>query len=158
MTDASPNTHLTDYRLVLRWPVQWGDQDAFGHVNNTVYFRWFETGRIDYMSRLGFDPWYEQHKIGPILASIRCDYRRQVKYPDEVEIGTRVTRLGRSSVQIEHRIYSRTQQTVVAEGDSTIVVFDYLKQKPTGIPDEIRQAIEAHEGRTFDAPEARPQP
>ena len=142
---------LADYRFSIPWPVQWGDQDAFGHVNNTVYFRWFETARIAYMNQIGLDDWYERERIGPILASIQCNYRRQVKHPDTVTIGAKATRLGRTSVQIVHAVWSDVQQAIVAEGDSTIVVFDYRAQRPTPIPDDIRRAIETFEKRSFSA-------
>ena len=136
---------MDDYRFVLTWPVQWGDQDAFGHVNNTVYFRWFESARIAYMDQLGLDDLYRTQQIGPILASIRCNYRRQLHYPDTVQIGARVTRLGRSSIAMEHRIVSVQQGEIVADGDSTLVVYDYRAQKSHPIPSELRQAIEAFE-------------
>lgn len=140
---------LTDYHAILHWPVQWGDQDAFGHVNNTVYFRWMESGRIAYMDLLGLDDLYQTQRVGPILASIKCDYRRQLHYPDTVEIGTKVTRLGRTSLSVVHAIYSQRQQAIVAEGDSTLVVFDYKTQQSTPIPAELRAAIERFEQRCF---------
>jgi acyl-CoA thioester hydrolase len=118
-------------------------------VNNTVYFRWFETARIEYMHRVNFDDWLPNKGIGPILAAIRCQYRRPIVYPDQVLIGTRITRLGRSSIDMEHRLWSEAQQLVAAEGDSTIVVYDYRQSLPTPIPPEVRHAIEQIEGRTF---------
>jgi len=140
---------LSDYQFVLPWPVQWGDQDAFGHVNNTIYFRWFESARIEYMNRLGLDDLYEKERVGPILASIKCDYRRQLHFPDTVRIGARVSRLGRSSIGMEHRLVSESQNAVVAEGDSTLVVFDYKTQQSCPIPEALRAAIEAFEQRKF---------
>lgn len=140
---------LAEFRLVIRWPVQWGDQDAFGHVNNTVYFRWFESARIEFLDRLGLSALMQRERIGPILAAIGCNYRRQVKFPDHVQIGARITRLGRTSMTMEHRLYSEALGQIVADGESTIVVFDYQRQKPVGIPAEIRQAVEQFEGRSF---------
>jgi len=140
---------LPDYRFTLTWPVQWGDQDAFGHVNNTVFFRWMESARIAYMDRLGLDSLYKSRRIGPILASIKCEYRRQLHYPDTVEIGARVSRMGRSSIGLEHQVFSQAQQAVVADGDSTLVIFDYNAQQSHPIPDDLRAAIEAIEQRTF---------
>lgn len=140
---------LSDYHYSIVWPVQWGDQDAFGHVNNTIYFRWMESARIAYMNQLGLDDLYQSRRIGPILASIKCEYRRQLRYPDTVEIGARVSRLGRSSIGLEHCIYSQAQQAVVAEGDSTLVIFDYNAQQSHPIPADLRAAIESLEKKTF---------
>jgi acyl-CoA thioester hydrolase len=140
---------LAEFPVVVRWPVQWGDQDAFGHVNNTVYFRWFETCRIEYLERLGFNAMMQRAQIGPILAAIKCQYRKPVTFPDTVQIGARVTRLGRASVDMEHRLYSEAMKVVAADGDSTIVVYDYHKAKSTAMDAEMRAAIERLEGRTF---------
>jgi acyl-CoA thioester hydrolase len=147
---------LADFPAVIRWPVQWGDQDAFQHVNNTVYFRWFESVRIIYLEDIGLQALMEREQIGPILAAMSCQYRSPVTYPDAVHIAARVTRLGRSSMTMEHRVYSEAQQSIVAEGDSTLVVFDYKVQKPQPIPPEIRRAIEQREGKEFPMAGAKP--
>lgn len=143
---------LSDYRVVVSYPVHWGDQDAFGHVNNTVYLRWFESGRIFYFDSIGVSDHYEATKVGPIMASIRCDYRFPVTYPDTIQVGSRVSRIGRSSLAMDHAIVSLRRDLIVAEGTSTIVVYDYTKAKSTPVPDAIRRAIADREGRSFDPP------
>jgi acyl-CoA thioester hydrolase len=140
---------LAHFPVAIRLQVQWGDQDAFQHVNNIVYFRWFETVRIVYLETIGLQAMMETEHIGPILAAISCQYRSPVTYPDVVHLGTRVTRLGRSSIAMDHQIYSQAQQALVAEGESTLVVFDYQQQKSRPIPAEIRRAIEQCEGKEF---------
>lgn len=137
-----PHTH------VITWPVQWGDQDSFQHVNNTVYFRWMESARIEYFHWAGLGEMTNQG-IGPILASIKCDYRRQLKYPDSLLISSSIVSIGRSSLKMVHRIYSTAQQAVAAEGDSVIVMFNYDTQRPVRVPDELRAKIEAAEGRSL---------
>src|SRR5678815_2496598 len=92
------------YAVWVTLPVQWGDQDAFGHVNNTVYFRWFESARIAYGTRIELSESGDGRKIAPILAAINCNYRRQLKYPDTVHVGARIIRIGRSSLTMEHRL------------------------------------------------------
>lgn len=138
---------LADYPVILTLPVQWGDQDAFGHVNNTVPIRWMESARIAYMERMGWTEWCAPQGLGPILAAIHCNYRRQINFPDTIQIGARVTRIGRTSFTMEHACFSDSQQAIVADGDSVIVVFDYASQKPTPMPADLRQAIEAIEGK-----------
>lgn len=140
---------LAGFPVVVRWPVQWGDQDAFGHVNNTIFFRWFETARIAYLERLGLARLSTSDPLGPILAQIGCNFRRQVGYPDWVVIGTRVTRLGRTSFGMEHVLVSEAQRAVAADGQSTIVVFHYERQRPEPIPDALRAQIEAMEGKSL---------
>lgn len=148
---------LAAYPVVVPWPVQWGDQDAYGHVNNTVYFRWVETARIAYMERLfaaDDSPPSEKaaglRDIEPILAAISCNYRRQVTWPDTVRIGMRVTRIGRSSLRMEHKLWSDAQQAVVADGEGTVVTFDYAKNQSYPVPDHMRAAIVRLEGRPIE--------
>jgi len=140
---------LADFPLVVSLPVQWGDQDAFLHVNNTVYLKWCESARIAYVDRIGLSESMTRDQIGVILAAISCNYRKPVTYPDTIRCGAKITRLGRSSLTMEHVITSEAQQKIVADAQSTLVVFDYRRQASEPIPEEIRQAIEELEGRSL---------
>jgi len=126
---------------VLELPVIWADQDAMGHVNNTVFLRWFESARIAYLERLDLlhDP--DRSSIAPILASVTCDFRQQVRYPDTVLIGASVERIGNSSLTVRHRVTSRSTGQVVAEGQSVMVLFDYEAQRSVPISTKLRSAI-----------------
>jgi len=143
-------SELVDFPTVIRFPIHWGDQDAFGHVNNTVPIRWFESSRIGYIEQGCSDLMRNRNEMGPILASITCNYRRQLHYPDTVRVGARVSRLGRSSLTMEHVVYSETHGEIAADGSSVIVIFNYETNRPTRIPDEVRAAIEQVEGHSFD--------
>ncbi len=147
---ASALALLAQFKIVISIPVQWGDQDAFGHVNNTIYLRWFESARIVYLERIGMLELHEAENVGPILASVACDYRRPLTYPDTVLVGARVTRIGRTSFGMEHAAASVEHAVIAAEGKSTLVVFDYHKEKSHPVPQALRQAIAALEGRAFD--------
>jgi acyl-CoA thioester hydrolase len=141
---------LAKFPVVITLPVQWGDLDAFGHVNNTVPHRWFESARIELFGRIGLLDFFREERRGPILAANSCDYRRQINFPDTVQIGICIARIGRTSIGFEHAIVSETQNAVVAEGTSTTVFFDYTAKKPHPVPDAVRRAIEALERRSFD--------
>jgi acyl-CoA thioester hydrolase len=130
-------------------PIQWGDQDAFGHVNNTIYLRWFESARISYGRQIDLGDLEEGKKIGPILAAISCQYRRQLTFPDTVHVGARITRIGRSSITMEHRVLSESLRAIAADGDSILVTFDYAAQKSIALPAAVRARIEALEGKSF---------
>ncbi len=141
---------LADFPVVVSWPVQWGDQDSFGHVNNTVYFRWVETARIKYLERM--EPFHAagDPSLEPILAAISCNYRRQVQYPDTMQVAIRVTRIGRSSITMEHKLWSDAQQAIVADGQGTVVTFDYTANRSCPVPAEMRAAIVRLEGRSVE--------
>ena len=137
------------YHVVITLPVQWGEQDAFQHVNHAVYFRWFESARIAFWDRVGLWDMVKLSRVGPILAAVSCDYRRQLTYPDTVHVGSRVVRLGRTSFTMKQVVVSSAQRAVAAEGQSTIVVFDYAASASTPIPAGLRQAIEHLHGHAF---------
>ncbi len=149
VSDGDQPDVLVDFPTVIRLPIHWGDQDAFGHVNNTVPIRWFESSRIAYIERGCSDLMQDSQKLGPILASITCNYRRQLRYPDTVRVAARISRLGRSSLTMEHVVYSESQQEIAADGTSVIVIFNYETNRPTRISDEVRAAIEQLEGKSF---------
>lgn len=140
---------LEGYSVVIALPVQWGDQDAFAHVNNVVYFRWFESARIAYFLRIGLMAGQDAGQLGPILAASSCDYRRSIVFPDTVRVGIRATRIGRTSIGLEHRVVSERQAALAAEGTSTTVFYDYSAGRPDPVPEAVRKAIEAVEGRIF---------
>jgi acyl-CoA thioester hydrolase len=137
---------LAGYPVVIALPVQWGDMDAFEHVNNVVYFRWFESARIAYFGRIQVTKHLSGEQFGPILASTSCDYLRPIVFPDTVHIGVRATRIGRTSIALEHRIVSEAHKAIAAEGTATTVFYDYTAGRPHPVPDDVRRAIEALEG------------
>lgn len=136
------STLTSSWPVTVRLPVQWGDQDAIGHVNNTVPIRWFESARIALLEAIGFGHWMEGTEIGPILASVHCNYRRQIRYPDTVHVTARAGKLGRTSMVIEHHVISEATGSVAADGESVVVVFDYINQRPVRIPADLIAAFE----------------
>lgn len=145
---------LSGYKLVTTVPILWGDEDAFAHVNNLSYLRWCETSRVEYLMRIALWNVPPPNGAGPILASIRCDYKIPLTYPDTVDVGTRVTAIGNSSIRMEHVVVSRKLSAVAATVDSTLVMYDYDAARPMRVPDAIREAIGALEGRSFDSESA----
>jgi acyl-CoA thioester hydrolase len=148
---SHPDFKPEQFHVLLDWPVQWADQDAFGHVNNVTYFRWFESARVDYFRHLGLAKLHGEADYGPILAHAACNFRRQIEFPDTVRIGTRATHIGRTSLKLEHALWRTPQELVLAaDGSSTVVLFDYKNQRPIPVPDDVRRSIEQLEGRKFE--------
>ena len=142
-----PKDLLCQFPVVVSLEVEWGDQDAFSHVNNTVYLKWCETARVVYLGKVGVWQMIKDEGRGPILASISCDYRQPVVFPDTVLVGARVSNIGRSSFRMEHSVVSVSRNAVVAEAHSTLVFIEYEKGTSLPLPAEIRQAMEQLEGR-----------
>lgn len=146
---------LIDFPIVVTVPLLWGDHDAFGHVNNIVYLRWCETARVEYLMRIGLWPSLPPAGIGPILASISCNYKRPLTFPDTAYIGARVTRIGNRSFQLQHLVVSHTLDAVAAEVDSTMVVLDYGRNETVPVPEYCRKAIEDLESKPVAGPSRR---
>jgi acyl-CoA thioester hydrolase len=126
--------------------------DSYQHVNNVMYFRWFESARIAYLEQIELKALYHTAGIGPILAAIGCNFRRQLTYPDTIAVGARISHIGRTSFVMDHVLFSTARQEIIADGTSTIVTFDYRQQKPIPVPAEIREKIARLEGRDFPPP------
>jgi len=138
----SPNRLLPDFSITIELPILWGDQDAFGHVNNTVPIRWFESARIAYLERSGMEALLRAEGAASILAAVNCNYRLQLHYPDTVHVGCRISRLGGSSLTMEQAVYSVGHQAIAADGSATIVIFDYQANCPQQISDNLRTLAE----------------
>jgi len=134
--------NLTDgYPVVITIPVVWGEMDAFQHVNNVVYFRYFESARIAYFGKLDVMDLMNRTGIGPILASTSCRFRAPLTYPDTVLIGAKVTNIEQDRFTMNYLVVSTRLHKVAAEGDGLIVAFNYRENKKAIIPDELKQRI-----------------
>ena len=124
--------------------VAWGEMDAFQHVNNVVYLRYFESARIAYMQAIGLNTNLSQNNnpIGPILADSYCRYRRPVTFPDTLHIGCRISEMQEFGFVMEYEAYSEKQETVVTIGNSRIVMVNYHTGEKSAVPHEIVQSIE----------------
>ncbi|MCB9665731.1 MAG: acyl-CoA thioesterase [Alphaproteobacteria bacterium] len=134
---------LFDLPVVVRVPVAWGDLDAFQHVNNTRYFRWFEDARIALFEQVGWLAAMRAGGAGPILARTGCVFRKPVAFPDTVAVGAGVRDLESDRFTMVFRVVSEHKAVVVAEGDARILSFDYRAGTKAPLPDEVHAALEA---------------
>ena len=132
------------YPVSLQIPVAWGEMDAFGHVNNVVFFRYFETTRIEYFRKLRGDD-FGNGEFVPILAQTECNYIRPVYHPDTLTAEARVSRVGSSSLTMEYKLTSASQGVVVAEGKAVIVNVDTETGKGRPLTEELKRKIESLE-------------
>jgi acyl-CoA thioester hydrolase len=135
-------TLVSEYPSTMSLSILWGDMDAFKHVNNTASIRWFESSRIRILEHPDLSIVLEAEGVAPLLASVSCNYRRQLRYPDTVHIGSKVSRLGNTSLTIQHAVVSEQQDCIASDGHSVVVCFDYKTQRPVRIPDKLRDAVE----------------
>ena len=121
--------------------VRWGDMDSMGHVNNAKYFTYCESARMGYFAAVRMNEHRETEHHGPALAAATLNFRRQVRYPAELEVPTRVTEIGRSSFKMEYAIVDRGTGERVADGSGVIVWVDYSTGRSTPLPESLREEI-----------------
>jgi len=139
------NELLKGYPVVVVFPVAWGEMDSFQHVNNVVYFRYFENARIVYSQKLGLHDMRDRTGIGPILGSASCKYKFPLTYPDTVSIGTKIVDIQEDRFTMKYVVVSHKHGKIAAEGDGVVVMYDYRAGTKTALPDEIRKNIAAME-------------
>jgi acyl-CoA thioester hydrolase len=133
---------LKPYPVQVTEEIIWGDMDAFQHVNNTVYFRYFESVRMAFMVETNMLEILQQSKLGPILASTSCDFRAPLTYPDTIHIGARVTDIQQRKISMEYIVISEKLNRIAAEGTGLMVYYDYAAGKACSIPESIVAAIQ----------------
>lgn len=126
------------------------DIDAFRHVNNASFFAYIEEARIRYLVDVLNINAVERAPL--ILAAVKIDFRAPILFGQEVEIGTAVDWIGRSSFAMSHRLHASPDNRLVAEADSVLVAYDYAAEGPTSVPDEWRAAFAAWEARDLARP------
>jgi len=137
-----------EYPVIVQQAVAWGDMDSFKHVNNVVYFRYFENARLEYFRRLDWFTFQEQTGVGPIVSATQARYRRALTYPDTIFIGARLLTLEEDRFTLEHRLVSEQLDDIASTGQVTVVAYQYREDRKTSLPDEIRRRIAALEEST----------
>jgi acyl-CoA thioester hydrolase len=122
-------------------PIRWGDMDAYGHVNNTIYFRYMEQIRVEYLEQLGFK--VRPEGTAPVIINASCTFLIPLNYPGVVDIRMYCARPGRSSIPTHYEIRLQGDDTLYATGDSKIVWMDVSTGKSVSIPDELRAQLPA---------------
>jgi acyl-CoA thioester hydrolase len=134
---------LAGFPIVAPLPVQWGELDAYGHLNNAVFFRFFESARVLFLDECGFLASYDENKVGAILHSTSCRFRLPLYYPDTALVGTRASEVLEDRFAMEYRVVSSAQDEVAAEGTGVVVSFDYVARKKVPLPERVREGIAA---------------
>ncbi len=138
---------IKEFPVTITVPVAWGDMDAFGHVNNIMFFKYFESVRIKYFEEIGMIELMKTTDTGPILAETSCKFIRPLLYPDELILGARVRSITEAGFFMDYMIKSKNAG-VAATGMGKIVMYDYTDNKKAVVPETLREAIERIEGNS----------
>ncbi|MES3025978.1 MAG: thioesterase family protein [Pseudomonadota bacterium] len=124
-------------------PIRWGDMDAMGHVNNTVYFRYIEQARISWFDEIACAP--DPAGSGPVIVNAHCSFLKQLKYPGEIEVRTLVGAPGRSSFEMTHEIRlidaAGAPGRLHARGGAKVVWVDFPAEKSIPLPETLRALL-----------------
>ena len=122
-------------------PIRWGDMDAMGHVNNTLYFRYMEIVRIEWLHKIGGKP--DPAGEGPVIVNAFCNFIKQLEYPGDVLARHYIGDLGRSSFNT-YITLERTDApgVIYATGGAKTVWVNFPKQKSVPLPQDVRQLLE----------------
>jgi acyl-CoA thioester hydrolase len=121
-------------------PIRWGDMDAMGHVNNTIYFRYFEIVRLEWIFKVSGST--QMSGQGPIIVNTFCNFLKQLEYPGELRAKFYVTNPGRSSFDTYLTLERSDQPGVIwAEGGAKTVWTDYEAKKSVPLPDWFRALV-----------------
>lgn len=133
------------YRHFHPITTRWSDNDAYGHVNNVVYYSWFDTAVNQFLIAGGVLDIERSPVIGLVIET-RCNYFQAVAFPEQVTAGIRVAQLGNSSVRYEVGIFREEQETAAAQGHFVHVYVDRVSRRPAAIPAPMRALLESIAG------------
>ena len=130
-----------EFKAWRRFTTRWGDNDAYGHVNNTIFYQWFDSA---------VNGWLVEQELldiqtgDPIalVVETRCSYFAPLEFPDDVEVGLAVAQIGRSSVRYRIGVFADGAETAAAQGEFVHVLVDRSSRRPVDVPDNWRRALE----------------
>lgn len=137
-----------EYSQVLELRIDWSDLDSFGHVNNLKIMEYAQSARVEYLNKLGLMQMQAEEKMGPILASAGCQFRKPLFYPGKVCVYSCMDYVKNTSFKMSHDVYNEKGE-LVAQAYDIIVFYDFRKNVKQPVPDDIRQKIQKMEECRF---------
>jgi acyl-CoA thioester hydrolase len=137
----NPPQHLrSDYPHFQPITTRWHDNDVYGHVNNVTYYSYFDSAVNSYLIEVGGLDIHNGEVVGFVVSS-SCDYFASIAFPERIEIGLRVAKLGNSSVQYELAVFKQGEDAACAAGRFVHVFVDRASNRPLPIPGRLREAL-----------------
>jgi acyl-CoA thioester hydrolase len=137
-----PPAERSQFKVWRTMSTRWADNDVYGHVNNTVYYEWFDSAVNGWMVESGMLDLANGDPIA-LVVETRCTYTTPLAFPQPVEIGLAVAELGRSSIRYRIGIFAEAEDRAAAEGEFVHVVVDRTSRRPVAIPAVWRSKLEA---------------
>ncbi len=138
---AELKLNRSDYQLITAVPTRWGDADALGHINNAMLVRYLESGRIDYFQQVCHLSLAGGEPNGFIIANLNIGFVKQIHHPADLEVATRISRLGNSSFDVDAVIFNKGENSPLITSRSICVWFDLQSNASLRLPDPVRNTI-----------------
>jgi acyl-CoA thioester hydrolase len=142
------NNQIHEFPTSLNLRLDWSELDLFGHINNVMFFKYIQASRVNYWETIGLTVMYEETQIGPMLVSTGCQFRKQLHYPGNITVRTRMSFIKTTSFGLQHKIYNDNDE-LCAEAEDAIVIFDFNKHEKSPFPEKFRLAAEKLENKSF---------
>lgn len=138
---------MNEFPVTIDIEVRFRDMDAFAHVDNVVYYEYFEMARVAYLDRIGMPiPGPAWHDFGWVIGSSSCRYKAAVVFPDLLKVGARVAAMSDDRVLMEYEVFSTSLGRTAVEGQALLVAYDFHTGRPISIKEPVRSAILRLEG------------
>jgi len=134
--------HRDEFRHWATFATRWADNDVYGHVNNTIYYQWFDSAVNAWMIQQGLLDFDQGDPIA-LVVETRCTYFAPLSFPERVEVGLAAASVGRSSIRYRIGIFADGGETAAAAGEFVHVVVARGSRQPVDIPESWRRALEA---------------
>jgi acyl-CoA thioester hydrolase len=142
MTEKQKPTLRSDYKDFSHIETRWNDNDSYGHVNNIIYYSYFDTAVNRHLIQKGVLDLSNSEVIGLVIES-KCTYFSPITFPDTVAVGLKVIHLGNSSVRYQIGLFCNESESASAVGEFVHVYVERSTNKPVSIPDNTRQVLKA---------------
>jgi acyl-CoA thioester hydrolase len=142
VVNRSEPASRSEFKVWRRFTTRWADNDAYGHVNNTVYYQWFDTAVNAWLVECGLLDMANGDPIALVVETC-CTYAAPLSFPADVEVGLAVSHLGRSSVRYRIGVFEAGEEQAAARGEFVHVAVDRTSRRPVSWPEEWRSKLES---------------
>lgn len=132
--------NMNDFKVKLELRIDWSEIDIFGHINNLSILKYIQSARVNYMEKIGLMQSQREIKIGPILASTKCQFRKPLFYPGTVTVFSKVDGIKNTSFLIHHEILNEVNE-LIADAQDIIVLYDFNKNTKHTLPEDLRMKL-----------------
>ncbi len=139
------NDFLAQHSISTDIQVAWGEMDALQHVNNSVYFKYFETARLDFFNQINLLSDIKTTGVGPVLSETNARFKRPLTLPDAIIVGVKISDITQDRFVMHYTVFSKAQQAVTTIGWAKVVMFNFKTNQKAKLTPELLAALKLHE-------------